>query len=127
MNPDDFDREETETRRIDIVSMKELVFGAPRSRRVRFPVGLVFVVLALLAGLGCATAPRPIQVEAVGELTASYHSVASAPVHASTDLTPSFGAVDTDDDAPAKVTVGAGVVDAPEVASKGGLVVGEAR
>jgi hypothetical protein len=119
------------TTKLRAISMSEMVYG-PRPRRVRFPSRLIFVV-ALLSMYGCATAPRPVtaEVETVGTLSASYNSIASAPVHASTDLTPAFGAVDSDEDAPVTVGNGQAVLDgsigAPEVAQKHGLVVGEAR
>jgi hypothetical protein len=81
----------------------------------------VALTLGVLAGMmGCATAqPVATTSETVGQLSASYHSIAVAPVHADTDLTPAFGAVDTDDDAPAPtVTKPAEVVEAPEIAPK---------
>ena len=65
--------------------------------------------------------------ETVGNLAASYHSIAVAPVHASTDLTPAFGAVDTDE---APVTVAAPIekAEAPEIAPKtDGITTGTVR
>jgi hypothetical protein len=125
-----FEDEETETRRIDIQSMREMVYGKPAPRRFHFPARLIFVVAVLSAAIGCATGAKPVavEVETVGQLSASYHSVAVAPVHAATDLTPSFGAVDTDEEAPAKVSVRTEAVDAPEVVQKSdGLKTGEVR
>jgi hypothetical protein len=117
---------ENETRRIPVQSMSEIVYGKPRRRRL--PTRLIFLAV-VLSMYGCATAPKPVaaEVEAVGQLSASYHSIAVAPVHASTDLTPSFGAVDTDD---APVVVGAPVekVEAPEIAPKtDGVTTGAVR
>ena len=89
------------------------------------------VFLGVLIGMmGCrAAVPTPAaEPETVGQLSASYHSIAVAPVHASTDLTPSFEAVDTDEAAP--VTVGAPTekVEAPEIAPKtDGVTVGTVR
>lgn len=92
------------------------------------PKAGVIAALVLFLGLSlnaCATAPRPPEVETVGALSASYHSIAVAPVHAGTDLSAGFQAVDTDE---TPVVAGAGeAVEAPEVAAKGGLMLGAAR
>lgn len=72
---------------------------------------------------GCATAPKSIEVETVGQLNASqdnYSNVYSKPVHATTDLAPSFGVVDTDEDVttgPSAVVVPA-AEDVPVIAPK---------
>lgn len=83
---------------------------------------LALVLAAVLATLGCATAPRPVAVETetVGQLSASYHGITSAPVHASTDFAPAAAVAHTGDDAPtgktsldvlrAEVAAGAGDV-----------------
>ena len=79
MTPDDFDEL---TCRIPFETNKELVFGAPRPRRPRFPARLVFVVAVLGASVGCATG-RPAtadQPESVGTLAPSYASIAVAPL-----------------------------------------------
>jgi hypothetical protein len=74
------------------------------------------IAIGILAGLlGCATAPATVVVEQPGNLSASYHSVAVAPVHADTDLTPSFGVVDTDE---TPTVVRETTVELPEVAPK---------
>ena len=96
---------------------------------------LCALVLAMLsAASGCATSSRTTAdaPETVGNLSASYRSIAVAPVHASTDLAPSFGAVDTDEDAaPATVSApadGGGDVALPEVAPKAdGVTTGAVR
>lgn len=78
---------------------------------------VVALALGLLAGAaGChATAPAP-EVESVGQLARSYNSVASAPVHATTDLSGGFQAIDSDE-APA-VSAAGEQVEAPEVVAK---------
>jgi len=83
--------------------------------------------LASMSIGACATAPRPpVAVESVGTLAPSYHSIAVAPVHAGTDLSPGGFVAADDDETP--VTVGTGeVIEAPEVAVKGGLVMGGVR
>jgi hypothetical protein len=84
------------------------------------------VLFSLVLAAGCATAAPPAAVETVGTLAPSYHSIATAPVHATTDLSPGVQAVSTDDDAP--VSVGSGeAVEAPELAPKAGLVMGGVR
>lgn len=118
----------TETARIANLPMRDLVYG-PAPRRVRLPLRLIFMAAFLGATIGCATAPKPVaEVETVGTLSASYHGIASAPIHASTDLTPSFGAVDTDEDAPKTTEHVVGDVEAPEIAPKtDGVTVGGVR
>lgn len=84
---------------------------------------------------GCAHGPTPaVETETVGNLSASYHSIAVAPVHH--DAPPQFGFVagsDDDDVSSVATTVtragDAGSDDAaPEVVAKtGGLVTGEVR
>jgi len=86
---------------------------------------ILFLALALLP-LACASAPRPPEVETVGQLAASETHVMSQPVHETTDLARgSFVASDADD-APVAAVVGE-AVEAPEVAAKGGLVMGGVR
>ena len=89
MTTDDFDEL---TCRIPFETNKQLVFGAPRPRRVRLPFRLIFVAAFLSASIGCATS-RPVVVEAetVGQLSASYHSVAVAPLKH--DAPPELGGV----------------------------------
>lgn len=139
-----------ETTRIPVQPMRELVYGCDEPRRLRRVVvasrpmavrkfrlklaGLAdvrrlrgaLIVLALVVGLGsigCATAPRPVEVESVGQLSASSSHVYSAAVHATTDLAPSFGAVDTDEDVAVSTkttdpVVGDVAADAPAVETK---------
>lgn len=122
----------TETTRIANLPIRDLVYG-PAPRRVRLPLRLIFVAAFLGTVVGCATASKPVTVEpeTVGTLSASYHGVTSAPVHASTDLTPSFGAVDSDADAPALTKSTDSVkseVEAPEIAPKtDGVTTGTVR
>lgn len=127
-NNTDSDEVTGATRRIDIQSMRDLIYPRP-VKRVRLPLRLIFVA-AVLSTIGCATASKPVSVEAetVGQLSASYHSVAVAPVHAATDLTPAFGAVDSDEDAPVTVVAPVEKVEAPEIAPKtDGVTTGSAR
>jgi hypothetical protein len=125
MNPDLL-----RTTKLPVVSMAQLVYGRPAPRRVRLPYRLIFVA-AFVAMQACATtATRQVDApEAVGNLSASYNSIVSAPVHASTDLTPSFGAVDTDEDATVTAKAdGGGDAELPEVAPKNdGVTTGAAR
>lgn len=129
-NIDSEDELTGETRQIPFETMAALVY--PRPRRVRLPVKLIFVAAFLSTTIGCATASKPVavEVETVGQLSASYNSVATAPIHASTDLTPAFGAVDSGDDTSSvATTVSTGeVVEAPAVVAKtDGVTVGGAR
>lgn len=86
---------------------------------------LVSALLGALCGaVGCATvAPKPPEVESVGTLTESTTHVAQAPVHATTDLTPSYAPASADDDGGEVVTTASKVEppapSAPSVASKG--------
>lgn len=120
-----------ETTRIANLPMRDLVYG-PAPRRVRLPLRLIFVAALLGMSMGCASQVKPVtaEVESVGQLSASYASIATAPVHH--DAPPEFaGVVGSDDDAPVTVGNGQAIFDgsseAPEVVSKRGLVVGEAR
>lgn len=130
MNTTTTEMDLTETTRIANLPMRDLVYG-PAPRRVRLPLRVIFVAAFLGATVGCATAPRPVTVEpeTVGTLSASYHGIASAPVHATTDFgTPQV--VDTDEDAPGPVVVSAPVekVEAPEIAPKtDGVTTGAVR
>jgi len=135
----------TETRPIPVQSMAALVWGAPAPRRMRLPTRVIFMAAVLGASMGCATARQASapDVEAVGALSASATHVYVAPVHATTDLTPGFQAIEgADDDATetvttvtrapdASVAAGAGEADAselPEVAPKSdGVTLGGAR
>lgn len=91
---------------------------------------IAIALFALLAMNACATARPPAEApETVGALSASYHSIAVAPVHTTTDLTPAFGAVDSDQDASGPV-VAAPIekAEAPEIAPKtDGVTTGETR
>jgi hypothetical protein len=85
-----------------------------------------FAILILVFTLNaCATVVAPQAApETVGALVPSYHSIAVAAVHPGTDLSTSMQAVDTDD---APVSVSGEAVEAPDVAPKGGLVLGAVR
>jgi hypothetical protein len=118
------DRDDEPTRSISHRSMTEMVYGhRPRLPRFR---GVVALAVALLAGAaGCHATVAPVEVETVGQLSASYGSVRSAPVHATTDLSPGFQAVDTDE---GPAVGGAGEqVEAPAVTAKSGLSMGTVR
>lgn len=108
----------TQTTRLPRQSMADMVFGAR-----------AFAVLVLALGLavgGCATAPRSVEVEAVGQL-AQGSSVWHAPTHASTDLSGGFQAVEGDDSATKTITT-VSAVEAPEVTAKtDGVTTGGAR
>lgn len=104
------------TAKLPACTMADLVYG-PRPRRVRFPLRLIFVV-AFCATIGCASQAKPVatEVESVGTLSASYASIATAPVHATTDFaTPQV--VDSDEDAPVTVAAPA-AVEAPNAVAK---------
>lgn len=123
------DRDDELTVDLPAETMRDLVFGAPARKpaRIRARLAMLLVALGLAAG-GCATAPRPVEVESVGDLHASATHVYQAPVHPSTDLSIAYQPAGGDDDAAPAVSGGAGEsVEAPEVAAKGGLVVGGAR
>jgi hypothetical protein len=88
---------------------------------------LRLAIAAMVIGIGCATTARPVEVETVGQLSASETHVAQAPVHATTDLTPGgFVATESAED-DAGMTVSSGPVETPDVAPKAGLVMGGAR
>jgi hypothetical protein len=123
----------TQTRPIPVQSMADLVFGRPAPRRFRFPSRLIFVAALAVASIGCASSRQaPPEVESVGTLAVSYHSIAVAPLKH--DAPPQMGGVaGTDDDEPSDTSLDvlrseaarAGAVD---VASKSaGVVAGEAR
>ena len=80
---------------------------------------------------GCATSSRTtvVETETVGQLSVSDSHVYTQPVHAATDLTPSFGAIDTDEAAPVAVaTVKDDLEVRPDVTTKtDGVTVGGAR
>src|SRR4051812_14998367 len=81
---------------------------------------LVLIGLCVLGSmLGCATARPVVTVEVPRELAPSDTHVSSAPVHASTDLSVSYQAIDTDADAaPVVASDGSGGVEVPEVETK---------
>lgn len=120
------------TVRVPRQSMSELVYG-PAPRR-RSPVIGAIAIGILIGIVGCASAPRAVDVETVGTLTASETHVAQAPVHATTDFAPAAGVADTGDDIPQgasnvevlhREAAASGVV---EVAPKAdGVTVGGAR
>ena len=121
------------TRRIKIQSMRDLIYPRP-AKRFPLPTRLIFVAALLASSLGCATGRPPAAdaPETVGQLSASYASIATAPIHH--DAPPELGGVaGTDDDAPTTTSLdvlraeaaSAGAVD---VAAKDqGLKAGEAR
>jgi len=113
------DLEMTETIKIRTEPMAHLVWGVPRPRRVRLPTRVIFMAAVLGASMGCATARQASapDVEAVGALSASATHVYVAPVHATTDLTPGFQAIEgADDDATETVTT---VTRAPDASVAG--------
>lgn len=71
----------------------------PPKKSARVPVAAAVAFGVFVGMMGCNAHVPPVApaVEAVGTLAAG-PSVYSAPVHATTDLTPQFGAVDTGDD-----------------------------
>jgi hypothetical protein len=107
------------TKKLPVCTMRELVYGpAPRRPRYRLPTRAIFLAAFLGTSIGCATASRPVEVEAVGTLTASYHSVAVAPLKH--DAPPELGQVietgDAEDEAMAAAPIEA--AELPEVATK---------
>lgn len=82
-------------------------------------------LLALGLNACAATAPTRVEVETPGTLAPSYASIATAPIHAGTDLSGGFAAVDSDD-APVAAAVGGEDV-TPDVSAKGGLTMGSVR
>jgi len=127
----------TQTRPIPVQSMADLVFGRPAPRRFRLPSRLIFVAALAVASIGCASGRQaPPEVESVGTLAASYHSIAVQAVHADTDLSGGFQAVEGDDDAGEVATTGSRVntpespdgSELPAVAPKDdGVKLGEVR
>jgi hypothetical protein len=107
------DLDKTETCRNPNVQMREMVFGRPTPRRFRLPARLIFVAALAVASIGCASGRQaPPEVESVGTLAVSYHSIAVAPVKH--DAPPEFaGVVDTGDDA-GEVATTVSRVNAPE-------------
>jgi hypothetical protein len=131
----DADSELRETVRIVSVSMADMVYGpAPRRTRYRLPTRAIFLAAFLGTSVGCATAPRPVEVETVGQLSASATHVVSQPVHATTDFAPAAAVADTGDDVPTGETsldilhreaAQAGAVDV--AAKTDGVTIGGAR
>jgi len=108
------DLEMTETRPIPVQSMADLVFGRPTPRRFRLPARLIFVAALAVASIGCASGLQaPPEVESVGTLAVSYRSIAVQSVHADTDLSGGFQAVEGDDDA-GEIATTVSRVNAPE-------------
>jgi len=107
------DLDMTETRPIPVQSMADLVYGRPAPRRFRFPSRLIFVAAMAVASIGCASSRQaPPEVESVGTLAVSYHSIAVQAVKH--DAPPEFaGVVDTGDDA-GEVATTVSRVNAPE-------------
>ena len=107
------DLDTTETCRIPNVPMREMVFGRRAPRRPRFPARLIFVAALAVASIGCASGRQaPPEVESVGTLAASYHSISVAPVKH--DAPPEFaGVVDSGDDV-GEVATTVSRVNAPE-------------
>jgi len=114
---------ESATTRIQSQTMSELVYG-PRVASPRRSPALGAIALGLLLGLvGCASAPRAVDVESVGTLTASTTHVSTVAVHATTDFGHAELVTTTDDDAP--VVAAPVAEELPEIASKSdGIVVG---
>jgi hypothetical protein len=103
-----------DTRRVPNQSMRAMVFGLA-----------ALALVATLSGVGCATAPRSVEVETVGALSASTTHVYAAPVHATSDLAPVGFVVGGDDDAATVAAVAD--AEAPAIAPKASLVMGGAR
>lgn len=120
------DTDDEHTVEITPRSMAALMYGVRPARRPRFR-GVVALAVAILAGAaGCHATTHAPEAETVGTLSASYNSVASAPVHETTNLTVGFQAIDSDEGTAASGTGEA--VEAPMVVSKGGgLVMKEVR
>jgi hypothetical protein len=96
------------------------------TRETKYLVGVALCILG--SCFGCATAGPALTVETPRELAPSAGSVYSAPVHEGTNLDPSgFVAADSDTDAAPVVASDGGGEDAPEVAPKAGLKMGEVR
>jgi hypothetical protein len=77
------------------------------------------LIIALCLTFGaCATAPTIAPVESVGTLAPSYRSIATAPVHATTDLGITYQTVSVDDDSDAIVVTTPETLDGPDVATK---------
>jgi hypothetical protein len=120
------------------IPRRSIVSHCPGRRRFRLRIAGILeakrlrtlaVLTTLLLGACRATVPAaPAEVENVGALAPSYHSIATAPVHATTDLSGGFQAVDSDE-TPAVADGGSADGDvAPDVVSKdGGLRAGAAR
>ena len=119
-----------QTKKLPAMTMRELVYGKPAPKRVRLPKRLIFVAALFGMTAACVSAPRPVETETVGQLSAAaYGHIVSAPVHH--DDPPGFlgvvGSADSDD-APTKVRAVVEPAEAPEVAAKGeGLKVGKVR
>jgi hypothetical protein len=115
---------ESLTVRVPRQSMKELVYGPPPRRRS--PIAGAIALGVLIGLMGCASAPRAVDTETVGTLTASTTHVSTAAVHATTDFGHAELVTTDDDDAPA--VAAPVVVELPEVATKtDGIVVGGGR
>lgn len=87
---------------------------------------LTMILILSLFPLSCATAPRPVEIESVGQLAASESHVMQAPVHEGTNLSAGFQAISADDDAPVAAVAGE-VVETPAIEAKTALVMGGAR
>lgn len=99
----------------------------PLTRTERLQLLAVLVIFLLAALLeGCATTRPAVTVEAPRDLAPAADHVYREPVHAGTDLTQGFQAIDTDE-APAATVDAGGAAEAPEVATKAGLKMGEVR
>lgn len=91
---------------------------------------LALFIGVLVGMMGCATAPRAPEVETVGNLTASTTHVATAPVHATTDLSVAYQPAGGDEDAaePMKTETKPDEAALPDVAPKtDGVTTGAVR
>ena len=82
------------TRRIKIQSMRDLIYPRPaKPLLLPLPTLLIFVAALLASSLGCATGRPPAAdaPETLGQLSASYASIATAPIHH--DAPPELGGV----------------------------------
>lgn len=112
---------EAHTTRIPRQSMSEMVYGTPPRRRSPVKGAIAIGIFIGLVGCASAPAPRAVDVETVGTLTASDTHVAQAPVHATTDFAPAAAVADTGDDVPVQGKTSLDVLRS-EVAAGGGDV-----
>lgn len=89
-------------------------------RAEKWQVAAIFFIFVVASMLGCATARQPLTVETPRELAPSETHVYQQAVHAPTDLSPGFQAIDTDADGSVSTVADGSTVETPEVTDKGG-------